>query len=128
MQCHKGVDHCSHVNTNSTALYQGCMNSNINSYTLEVNHHHHQPKTGCSFWMMTDASKLLLSKVVVRKPTYKKWWLDFQGILFIFIYILYDVNTTRCICVSFLSQVSSNQKRYRVSAGIVFYRDLFHLR
>lgn len=72
MQCHKGVDHCSHVNTNSTALYQGRMHSNTNSYTLEVNHHQ-QPKTACSFWMMTDASKPLLSKVVVRKPTYKKW-------------------------------------------------------
>ena len=39
--------------------------------TLEVNHHF---KNGGSFWMINCYLRL-----VVRKPTLKKWWLDFHG-------------------------------------------------
>ena len=39
---------------------------------LKVNHRF---KNGGSFWKMINPTKIM----VVRKPTYKKWWLDFQG-------------------------------------------------
>ena len=39
---------------------------------LEVNHHF---QNGGSFWKMITPTKTM----VVRKPPYKKWWLDFQG-------------------------------------------------
>jgi len=30
--------------------------------------------------LLDDDSALLFKKWVLRKPTHKKWWLDFQGI------------------------------------------------
>ena len=50
-------------------------------YTLEVNHHLKK------WWFLLQDDKPLLQKVVVRKPTYKKWWLDFQGLWYTDIHI-----------------------------------------
>ena len=54
-------------------------------YTLEVNHHLKK------WWFLLEDDKPLLQKVVVRKPTYKKWWLDFQGLWYTYIWSRFAV-------------------------------------
>ena len=47
-----------------------------------------------SIWMMKTYT-YVIQKHVVLEPTYKKWWLDFQGLYMLYIYFIFIKNILR---------------------------------